>query len=111
MRRTGEGQAGDVLRRALEMAEGCGAIRLTARLRDEIRLAGLRLPRRRRGAATLTPAQERVARLAARGFTNKQIAAQLYVSVAAVEFHLRNVFRKLNIASRLELPDALPPED
>ena len=110
LRRTGDGEAGDVLRRALELAEGCGAVRLAAQLRDELRISGVRLPRRR-GVATLTPGQERVARLAASGLTNKQIAGQLYVSVGAVEFHLRNVFRKLGVSSRRELPEALPPED
>ncbi len=109
LRRTGDQEAGDVLRQGLELAEGCGAVRLAARLRDEIRASGARLPRRRT-AATLTPAQERVARLAASGLTNRQIASQLYVSVAAVEFHLRNVFPKLGISSRRELPAALPPE-
>jgi DNA-binding CsgD family transcriptional regulator/tetratricopeptide (TPR) repeat protein len=110
LRRTGDPESGDVLRRALELAESCGAVRLAAQLRDEIRKSGARLPRHR-GAATLTPAQERVARLAASGLTNKQIAGQLYVSVAAVEFHLRNVFRKLSISSRGELLGVLPPQD
>jgi DNA-binding CsgD family transcriptional regulator/tetratricopeptide (TPR) repeat protein len=112
LRRTGDREAADVMRRALELAERCGAVRLAAQLRDEIRVTGARLPRRSRvHAGTLTPAQERVARLAATGLTNKQIAGQLYVSVAAVEFHLRNVFRKLGISARGELPGALPPED
>jgi DNA-binding NarL/FixJ family response regulator len=111
LRRSGHADATHLLQRALELAEGCGAALLAGRLADELRISGERSLRRRAGAGTLTPAQERVARLAAGGLTNKQIAAQLYVSVAAVEFHLRNVFRKLGISSRRELGAALPPED
>ena len=47
--------------------------------------------------------ERRVAELAAAGATNKDIAAELYVSVKAVEFHLRNAYAKLGIRSRAQL--------
>jgi ATP/maltotriose-dependent transcriptional regulator MalT len=51
----------------------------------------------------LSRAELAVARLVATGLTNKEVAGQLYVSVKTVEYHLRNCFMKLDIASRREL--------
>jgi DNA-binding CsgD family transcriptional regulator len=51
----------------------------------------------------LSRAELAVARLVATGLTNKEVASQLYVSVKTVEYHLRNCFMKLDIASRREL--------
>jgi DNA-binding NarL/FixJ family response regulator len=48
-----------------------------------------------------------VAQLAARGATNKEIGVHLFVSVKTVEYHLRNVYRKLGIRSRTELANVL----
>jgi DNA-binding CsgD family transcriptional regulator len=59
--------------------------------------------------ATLTAAEQRVARLAASGLTNREIAAQLVVTVKAVEWHLSHVYRKLGIHSRGSLAAALGP--
>ena len=50
--------------------------------------------------ASLTAAEQRVARLAATGLTNREIADQLVVTVKAVEWHLSHVYRKLGIHSR-----------
>ena len=57
--------------------------------------------------ASLTAAERRVAALAAEGLTNRQIAEQLVVSVKAVEWHLSNVYRKLEIRSRKALAPSL----
>ena len=57
--------------------------------------------------AALTAAERRVAALAAEGLTNRQIAEQLLVSVKAVEWHLSNVYRKLEIRSRKALTPSI----
>ncbi|MGE2833103.1 LuxR C-terminal-related transcriptional regulator [Mycobacterium sp. SMC-4] len=55
------------------------------------------------GGHTLTPAEQRVAELAAAGTPNKEIAAKLFISAKTVEHHLGRVYRKLGIRSRVEL--------
>ena len=60
-----------------------------------------------RGADALTPSERRVAELAERGLTNREIAQALFVSTKTVEFHLRNAYFKLRIRSRAELSGAL----
>ncbi|HEV2812119.1 MAG TPA: helix-turn-helix transcriptional regulator, partial [Solirubrobacteraceae bacterium] len=58
-------------------------------------------------ASTLTPGELRVARMAAAGATNREIAETLFVTRKAVEWHLGNAYRKLGVSSRRELPEAL----
>ncbi|WP_405746434.1 AAA family ATPase [Streptomyces sp. NBC_01525] len=66
--------------------------------------------------ANLSDAERRVAELAARGHSNRQIAAQLYITVSTVEQHLTRVYRKLHVKRRTELtamlrPAAFPPAE
>jgi DNA-binding CsgD family transcriptional regulator len=81
-------QARDQLAAALELAVDCGAVRLAARARDELGATAGRPPRRHAVDPALTPSQLRVARLAAAGMSNRDIAHELYVSLKTVETHL-----------------------
>nr|WP_272917943.1 helix-turn-helix transcriptional regulator [Actinomadura rayongensis] len=53
--------------------------------------------------AELTAAEQRVAALAADGWTNRQIAAKLYITVSTVEQHLTKIYRKLKVRGRPDL--------
>jgi DNA-binding NarL/FixJ family response regulator len=93
------------LRSAVEGFENLGAVIWEQRARTEVRASGETL--RQRGDHTtldeLTPQEETIARLVAQGRTNRDVAAQLFLSVRTVEFHLRNIFVKLGVTSRVEL--------
>jgi DNA-binding CsgD family transcriptional regulator len=109
LRRSGERVAArEHLRAALDYASRQGAVPLAERAREELRLAGAR-PRRTAlsGADALTPAEQRIARLAADGRSNKEIAQHLFLTVKTVEMTLVRAYRKLDIGSRQELPRAL----
>jgi DNA-binding CsgD family transcriptional regulator len=114
LRRAGERiESRDVLREALDANASTGATALADRAHEELVAAGARPRRDRRllsGPESLTAGEDRVAVLAAQGLTNREIAQRLFVTVKAVQFHLRNVYRKLDIASREELPQALELE-
>ncbi len=101
-------EAREPLRRALELADRCGADGLAAEVRAEIYATGAR-PRTTalQGAASLTVSERRVADLAADGHSNKEIAQTLYVTPKTVEVHLSSAYRKLSIRSRQQLAMAL----
>jgi DNA-binding CsgD family transcriptional regulator len=101
-------EAKETLLQALDAAGECGALGLLKTAREELVIAGGR-PRRERawGVEALTPSERRVAEMAASGMTNRAIAQALFVTVKAVEYHLRNAYRKLGIAGRDGLPEAL----
>lgn len=92
----------------LELAARCRAAPLVARAREELEILGV-TPRRSHayGPDALTPSEVRVTRLAADGRSNAEIAQQLFVTRKTVEKHLASAYRKLGIASRSGLDDAL----
>ena len=102
-------QAREPLQTAADLALRGGAMALHERARTELAASGAR-PRRElllSGPASLTPSERRVAELAAGGRTNREISQALFVTPKTVEFHLRNVYRKLEIETRHELARAL----
>jgi DNA-binding CsgD family transcriptional regulator len=107
------GRARQLIGRGATLAEELGAVALARRGTERLVAAGGRPRRRkRRGARGLTPAERRVARLAAEGMTNREVAETLVVSEKTIETHLAAAFRKLGIAARGQLPTALThPED
>jgi DNA-binding CsgD family transcriptional regulator/tetratricopeptide (TPR) repeat protein len=109
LRRTNRrSQAREQLRRAVERATNCGATPLVQRAETELLATGAR-PRRisLSGPESLTPSELRVARMAAEGPTNREIAQALFVTPKTVEVHLSSVYRKLGISSRSQLAAAL----
>jgi DNA-binding NarL/FixJ family response regulator len=100
--------AREPLRRGLELAYLAGAGGLVKHAQDELAATGAR-PRTLAltGVEALTPSERRVARMAARGVANKEIAEALFVTVKAVEAHLSSVYRKLQIKSRTQLADVI----
>ena len=92
------------LRQALETFGDLRAVPLTERATAELRASGETA--RKRDPSTLvalTPMELKVAQLVASGLSNKDVAAQIWVSPRTVAFHLRNVFAKAGITSRGEL--------
>ncbi|MBV9820023.1 MAG: AAA family ATPase [Solirubrobacterales bacterium] len=106
----------EAARRALaqgaDRAHRCGAVALGDRARAELVATGAR-PRRMslRGPDALTPAELRVARMAAQGLSNRDIAEALFVSTKTVEWQLSRAYEKLAIHSRTQLPAALSSTD
>ena len=101
-------QAGAQLRTAYRMLDGMGAAGFARRTRAELLAVGGHLPRPAELAGPdLTPQETQIARLAAAGVTNAEIATRLFVTTSTVEYHLSKVFRKLSISSRRQLAAAL----
>ena len=102
------------LDRAMEFYDSLGAAWDSARVRSRLRRLGIRrrhwhhAPRPATGWGSLTGTEEKVARLVAHGLTNRQVAAELFVSPHTVGFHLRQIYRKLAIQSRVDLARIAP---
>ena len=94
------------------MLAALGMEAFAERARRELVATGGRV--RRRSVETrdeLTPQEAQIARLARDGLSNPEIGARLFLSPRTVEWHLRKVFAKLGISSRMGLHDALPDAD
>jgi DNA-binding CsgD family transcriptional regulator len=96
------------LRTAYELFRDCGVEAFAERARLELEATGERA--RKRTVDTLdqlTPQETQIARLAAEGHSNREIAVRLFISASTVEYHLRKTFRKLGVKSRTQLDDRL----
>jgi DNA-binding CsgD family transcriptional regulator len=102
-----EAEAVPLLDAALELYAAAGAERGAARVRGALRARGVRRPsggpRSSSDWPELTESELAVVRLVARGATNREVAERIYISPHTVNSHLRHVFTKLGIRSRVEL--------
>jgi DNA-binding NarL/FixJ family response regulator len=97
-------EAREHLRAATEAFDSLGAVPWAERARSELRASGETA--RKRDPSTvdqLTPQELQISRFVSDGLTNKEIAAQLFLSPRTIDSHLRNVFAKLGITSRMQL--------
>ena len=102
-------EAREQLRIAHDMFTSMGTEAFADRSERELSATGERA--RKRSVETrddLTPQEARVAQLARDGLSNAEIGARIFVSQTTVAYHLRNIFSKLNIASRHQLGAVLP---
>jgi DNA-binding NarL/FixJ family response regulator len=113
-------EAGDTDRAAAELEraaaefDACGSLRYRDRAERELGKLGRRVHRRSRpgsqdgsGVESLTGRELEVAELVVDRRTNPEIAAELFLSVKTVETHMRNIFRKLDVSSRVEVARAV----
>jgi DNA-binding CsgD family transcriptional regulator len=102
-------EARELLYEALEFFENIGADGFAARTRGELAATGEHVRSRSASPTVLTPQEAQIARLAASGERNHDIAAQLYITTSTVEYHLRKVFMKLGVTSRTQLAQVALP--
>ena len=106
------------LEQAADIFQACGARRYRDAADHELRVLGCRVHRRTQagradagGIAALTGREEQIARLVVDRRTNPEIAEILFLSPKTVETHLRNIFRKLDVSSRVEVARAVEHAD
>jgi DNA-binding NarL/FixJ family response regulator len=106
------------LQHAARVFEECGALRYRDQAERELRKLGHRIHRRTRpgaadtiGLEALTERELELARLVVDRKTNPEIASELFLSQKTVETHLRNIFRKVGVSSRVELARAVERAD
>jgi DNA-binding CsgD family transcriptional regulator len=96
--------AREQLRVAHDFFADAGMEAFAERARIELRATGDQAPERTPATLDqLTPQEAQISRLVAQGHTNREIAAQLFISPSTVEYHLGKVFRKLDVKSRTQL--------
>jgi DNA-binding CsgD family transcriptional regulator len=95
--------ARETLTDAIAIFEQIGALLWAAKARAEMGRIGGRKP----AGTGLTETEQRVAELVAEGKSNKQVAAELYITINTVETHLSRIYRKLGVRSRGELAQRL----
>ena len=99
-------------RKSLVLANRIGAAAVARRMTRLLAQQDSQLPLiAEHKADRLTPAEYRVCALAAKGLTNRKIAAELFITIKAVEWHLSRSFAKLEISSRKALPTVMDPQD
>jgi DNA-binding CsgD family transcriptional regulator len=96
-------EARTALEHSVEIFETFGAAGFAARARAELAATGARVRPHSATPDILTPQEAQIARLAAAGERNSDIAAQLFITTSTVEYHLRKVFMKLGVSSRTQL--------
>jgi len=100
--------ARDQLRTAFVIFDSIGMEAFAGRARAELRATGERANPRGPGASeVLTAQEEQIAWLVAEHLSNREIAARLFISASTVEYHLRKIFRKLDVSSRAQLARTL----
>ena len=105
--RAGPARFREPLSAGLELADDCGAAPLAEEADDELAARRRPGPRPPPLADALTASEHRICRMAAAGMSNPPIAQSLFVTRATVESHLHSTYRKLGIASRAHLAEAL----
>ncbi len=102
-----------VLRRAERELDECGSLRVRDETRRELRRLGARAETRGparegdSGLESLTRREFEIATLATDRKTNREIAAELFLSLKTVESHMRHIFQKLDVSSRVEVARAI----
>jgi len=105
-------EARDVLRAAIERFERLGAVPWAERAKTELRASGETIqPGGVIATNELTPQELQVALTVAKGATNREAGAALFLSPKTIEAHLGRVYRKLDVRSRTELAALLARED